>query len=631
MENKASLNTPMFSLRNLLLYTLLFALSFSIYYQSLGFGYVLDDVIVYTENSFVQKGIKGIWNIFSKESFTGYFGEQKDLVAGSRYRPLSIVSFALEFEFFGNKPGLSHFINILLYGLTGCVLLRLFSLLFSAKWQSPWFFSLPFLAALLFISHPIHSEAVANIKGRDEIMSLLFSLSAFVSWMRFVDTNKKTHLILSVFWFLLGLFSKENAITFVAVIPLGVYFFRDVPLANAVRTSWPLIAGALFFIIVRTKVIGYVLSSGVVITDLMNNPFIGMRADEKFASIFYTIIWYYKLLLFPHPLTHDYYPYHVPKSEWTDLIPIAALLVTAALFYLAYRFRSSNKVVSFGILYYFITFSIVSNLVFPVGTFMNERFLYMPSAGFSMLTAYGIHFGYQSLVPKWKWLPVLFVLALLSAYSFKTIDRVPDWKDGFSLNLSAVKVSKNSARINLFTGVSYFQKFQVEENQEKKYQYLTLAEDYIDRSLKIFPDYGQALNMKAGVLSEWLKKDNNVQSFLQKLESIIRIKPDLDFVTKYMEYLTKDPSNNNFMIPYLKRIGYEILYKEKQNYQFALHFLGMAYKLQNQDADLCYYIAVVYRDFAKFGNLKSQKIQEYENNSKNFFQQAAALDPKYAK
>ena len=452
-----------------------------------------------------------------------------------------------------------------------------------------------------------------------------------MSWLRFNDTNKKGYLLLSLLWLLFALFSKENAITFVAIIPLVICFFRDLPLAKAVKQSWPLFAAALFFIAVRTKVIGYVLSSGVVITDLMNNPFIGMRADEKFATIFYTIIWYYKLLLFPHPLTHDYYPYHVPKSEWTDLIPIVSLLVTAFFIFMAYRLRNSNKTISFCIFYYFITFSIVSNLVFPVGTFMNERFLFMPSVGFSLLSAYGIHMGYQSLVNHWKTIPIIFTLLLLSAYSFKTLNRVPDWRDGFSLNMSAVKVSKNSARINLFTGVSYFQKFQIEENPEKKYQYLKLAEEYIDRSLKIFPDYGQALNMKAGVLSEWLKKDNNIQIFLQKLEGIIRIKPDLDFVTKYMEYLTKDKENNSFMIPYLKKVGFEILYKENQNYQFALHFLGMAYQLNNQDADLCYYIAVVYRDFAKFGNPKAQKIQEYENNSKNFFQQAAALDPKYAK
>jgi protein O-mannosyl-transferase len=99
--------------------------SFLLYGQSLQYGYVLDDTIVVDENKFVAKGVNGIWDILSKETFTGYFGEQKNLVAGARYRPLSLVSFALEQSIFGKKPAISHFINILLYALCGWFLYRL--------------------------------------------------------------------------------------------------------------------------------------------------------------------------------------------------------------------------------------------------------------------------------------------------------------------------------------------------------------------------------------------------------------------------------------------------------------------------------------------------------------------------
>jgi len=143
--------------------------------------------------------------------------------------------------------------------------------------------------------------------------------------------------------------------------------------------------------------------------------------------------------------------------------------------------------------------------------------------------------------------------------------------------------------------------------------------------------YDQALNMNAGVLAEWLKKDNDLVKFLSNLQPIIKAKPNLDFVTKYMEYLTKDKDNNVVMVPYLKEVGYDILYKQTRNYTFALHFLGMAYKLDDKDAELCYFIGTVYRDAAKFGKLNYAKIKEYENNATTFFNQAALLDPKYAK
>ena len=293
------------------------------------------------------------------------------------------------------------------------------------------------------------------------------------------------------------------------------------------------------------------------------------------------------------------------------------------------RFRSANKTISYSIAYYFISFSIVSNFIFPVGTFMNERFLFMPSLAFSLVSAYAINYLIE--LPKFKYPAIVFCLLVLVAYAYRTISRVPDWKDGFTLNLSAVNVSKNSARINLFTGVSYYQKAQPEDNEAKKMEYLKIAEMYIDRSLAIFPEYGQGLNMKAGILAEYLKKDNDIMSFLKKLEPVIKAKPDLDFVTKYMEFLTKDPENNGIMLPYLKHVGYDLLYKEKRNYQFALHFLGMAYKINDHDPEICYYIGLCYQEMARFGKGSSAKIQEFENNAKAFFDQAASLDPKYAK
>jgi hypothetical protein len=363
----------------------------------------------------------------------------------------------------------------------------------------------------------------------------------------------------------------------------------------------------------------------------MNDPFIGMKTSEKFATIFYTIGWYYKLLLLPHPLTHDYYPYHVPKVGFLNIRVIVSVLITIALLWYAYRKQKQKPEISYSIFYYFITLSIVSNFVFPVGTFMNERFLFMPSVGFSLACAYYLYQLSDLQNGKWK-IPVwIFCGVLVAAYSFRTITRVPDWKDGFTLNLAAVGVSENSARINLFTGVSYFQAYQADMDPNKRFIELATAEKYIDRALVIFPQYGQALNMKAGILAEWLKKDNDIHKFLKGLEPIIKIKPNLDFVTKYMDYLTKDKDSNDIMYPYLKRIGYDLLYKETRNYVYALHFLGIAYKMNDKDAELCYFIGSVYRDAAKFGKLNYSKKKEFEQNAQTFLNQAATLDPKYAK
>ena len=141
-------------------------LAFGLYWMCLPYGYVLDDQIVITDNKFTQKGVDGIWEILSTESFTGYFGGQKDLVAGARYRPLSIVTFAIEQSVFGDNPFIRHFINILLVRPLWIADFPHFFYPASGKTKNPLAaeYSLP--GRVLYILHPVHSEVVANIKGQ---------------------------------------------------------------------------------------------------------------------------------------------------------------------------------------------------------------------------------------------------------------------------------------------------------------------------------------------------------------------------------------------------------------------------------------------------------------------------------
>src|SRR5206468_8067635 len=128
--------------------------------ESIKFDYVLDDSILIVNNKFTQKGIAGIGDIFRYESFKGYFGDQKEMVEGGRYRPLSIATFAAEKSLTGGNKVISHLINVLLYVLTGIFLYRVLLFMFpkarSIQTKKKWFFSVPFVAAILFIAHTLH-------------------------------------------------------------------------------------------------------------------------------------------------------------------------------------------------------------------------------------------------------------------------------------------------------------------------------------------------------------------------------------------------------------------------------------------------------------------------------------------
>ncbi|HKK88495.1 MAG TPA: hypothetical protein VJ917_06570, partial [Saprospiraceae bacterium] len=156
---------------------MLFALSLLLYLNTLRHGFVLDDAIVISENKFTQQGIDGWSGILTKDTFFGFFQKEgKDqLVAGGRYRPLSLLFFSFVYEIAGNNPTIFHFFNLLFYGILIVVLYQWLLDVFRKKKYRYWIAS---LSALIFTVHPVHTEVVANIKGMDELLALLFALLA---------------------------------------------------------------------------------------------------------------------------------------------------------------------------------------------------------------------------------------------------------------------------------------------------------------------------------------------------------------------------------------------------------------------------------------------------------------------
>ena len=273
----------------------LFVLGVLLYANTFQHDFAQDDAIVITDNMFTTQGIQGVSGLFQYDTFYGFFKEAgKDkLVSGGRYRPLTPAMFAIEYELFGESPGLMHVLNALWYGLTVMMLYLVLLLLFTSrsKWDeqlNPWAVCLiPLGAALLFAVHPVHTEAVANIKGRDEIMTLLGSLTAL--WL--VLRGGLWPTILAALSFFIALLSKENAITFLGVVPLALYYFTKDDLVGIIKKTAPLVAVAILFLIIRGSILGW--SLGEPSMELMNNPFrkveqgvwVDFSASERFATI----------------------------------------------------------------------------------------------------------------------------------------------------------------------------------------------------------------------------------------------------------------------------------------------------------------------------------------------------------
>ncbi|HPS84997.1 MAG TPA: DUF1736 domain-containing protein, partial [Bacteroidales bacterium] len=402
----------------------IFMFAFALYANTLGHQYALDDDLMIRDNKFTKQGFSGIGKILSTDALAGVFGEQ-NLLQGGRYRPLSQVCFAVEYELFGLNPFIGHFINVLLYGLLCVLLFHVLRKIFKNYTSSKWYFGLPFLVTALFAVHPLHTEVVANIKGRDEIMSLLGSLGALWFALKYCENRKPLDLLWGAVIFILALLSKENAATFIAVIPLTMYFFSEAKRKDYVIITAVLIAAFAVYALIRYNALGFFMNSYEE-TELFNNPFAEASVSQKYATIVYTWLRYLGLIVFAHPLTHDYYPYQVPLMDWSDFRVILSLIIFAALATIAVLKFRKKSLVSFAILFFAVTFSIQSNLLLNIGTFMNERFMFVSLIGFCIAVALLIRWlagdGQSEQKPFQK--AALYILVLfIAVYSVMTFTR----------------------------------------------------------------------------------------------------------------------------------------------------------------------------------------------------------------
>ena len=418
---------------------MLFAFAFLLYANTLTHDYTQDDAIVIYDNMFTTKGFEGIPGILKYDTFYGFFkteGKAK-LVAGGRYRPLTLVMFAAEVGLFGHSPFVGHLVSVLLYGLLGVVLYIVLLKLFKYKESVPYPTIIAFITALLFIAHPVHTEVVANIKGRDEIVTLLGSLAALLFSLKAFKQQSFIWNIIAGVIFFLALLAKENAITFLAIIPLSYFVFTDAKLGKIAMQTLPFVIAAGIFLVIRGAVLGGNFD-GSTSMELMNNPFLKIEGNrwvafsfsEKMATITYTLGKYLQLLVVPHPLTHDYYPRHVDLMSWGNWKVLLSVIAHVGLGIYALLGLLKKKPISYAILFYLITLTIVSNVVFPIGTNMAERFIFMPSVGFCL--AIGILLA-QLYKKTSMMLPLAIVGGIALLFSIKTITRNFVWKDNFTL------------------------------------------------------------------------------------------------------------------------------------------------------------------------------------------------------
>ena len=617
-------NTPQATLEKFAPF-ILFALAFLLYVLTFGHGFVLDDPMSVELNQYVQKGISGIPDILTSNYRAGVEGANS---SGQVYRPLSLIMFAIEHDLAPNSTFLLHFINVLLYAFSAVAVWLLYrALLPNASYL------LPFAAAVLFVAHPIHTEVVANIKSRDEILALLFIALSLWACVKYLQQNTIVWLLAMIGSYFLALLSKESAITMIPVFALIAYFVgkRNI-VQSATQLLWATIPAALFL---GMRYYAITHSTGIDEVSKMDNPIVEAGSILIQWATGFLVLGKYLLMLFvPYQLIYDYSYNAMPLTNFGDFRVLLSILVYIALAIYAFWQLPKRNIVALCILALFCSLSIYSQLILVIGTLFGERLAYLPSLWFCLGIVYVLFSLLNSTqantqTNNGRQIAMGIVLAISALFGIKTVIRAAEWKNNLSLFSADAPKSPNSVRlndnlstelhrqyINPNSTLSPTQKEQLLSDMIKySKQSLTVAPSpvaYVNignayfaqrkftdaetnylKSLEIMPNFGVAKGNLASVYREWGREEGEKNQNVQKA---------IELLQKSLLYDDQNPTAYNMLGAANGML---------QNHAVAIEMFEKSLTLNPNDQTVIKNLIIAYRNT---GN--TQKAQEYEQKLK---------------
>lgn len=358
------------------------------------------------------------------------------------YLPVRDLTYAMDYELWGLNPLGYHLSNILYYLLT-CLLLYFFFARLLGRWhEEPG--QLTFVATAIFVLHPSHVESVAGIAQRKDLISGLFFFLSLWSFLLYKDTSRKWAYILSLIAFCLSMLSKATSI----VLPVIILLIHLMYQGKDINTHNKKMHGVIMFFIIAAGLfsLNIVIAKQAGLIQLQEFSLI-----ERISTAFRAVFYYLKILIVPYPL-NVWHEFRVSKS----LFEISALLSMSGIFfmlYVLYRLRKTDKTLLFSSAFFLICLMPVTGLL-PASTIVAERYLFLPSAGFSLSAAWLFLRGMRK---KMTAMPVL-VLFLCIVISFAVISfqRGQEWKNTETLLRADLAKNPDSLHMNKMLGRYYF-------------------------------------------------------------------------------------------------------------------------------------------------------------------------------
>lgn len=407
------------------------------------------------------------------------------------FRPTTFTTFALNWAIGGIHPWGYHLINAVLHAVVAFLLYMVLKQLLEAMPEGR---IVAWSAALLFAVHPIHTEAVASISGRSELLAAAFLLAAWFSHLK--DLPIPTLACCG-----LALLSKESAVVFAPLVVAGDYARGKLKPIH----RYALIAGVtVLYLALLWKVQGGRFGEQQI--SLLDNPLAQLSAGSRILNAV-SVAWkYVALQMYPIKLSSDYSYDAIPLDfpSWKLTLAVVSALLVLGLW--VWALLTKRREWFLGGAVYLIAFATTANILVPIGTILGERLAYLPSAGFCLLLVL-LWATVLKRSSRLAWTAFAIIIVLASA---RTIVRNQAWRDNFTLFSADTIAQPRSAKLHAMLGGQYMLRGQWD-----------VARHEFETALQIYPDYPEVVDL-CGIIESRSGQDAQALDSFKKALSIAR-------------------------------------------------------------------------------------------------------------
>ncbi len=434
----------------------------AVYANSLANGFAFDDVAIIGDRSLVH-GLGRLWEIV-----TAPYWPEAAFNSGV-YRPLTLLSFAVDWQVWGGSPFGFHLTNILVHAVvSGLVVLLL--LRFFPGWAA-W------AGGMIFAVHSVHTEAVANVVGRGELFVALFVLIGCLVYTRAVREGRLSLAatgLIALCYALAGL-SKE-----VGFVMPGLLLATDLPLlaGGADRRRFARLRLPLYVVLTGVLALLFLVRWSVLGAALESIPDRAFTMDDSFPTRVFTMarVWprYFELLIFPLHLSADYSPAVILPADHVTLAGVVGFLLVVAVVVVAVATFRRTPELALAVVWAGLALLPVSNLVLTAEIVLAERTLYLPSVAVAVVAGLALA---RAPVGRRGWVAAA-LAAWVLLFSGVTVRRNPVWDSTGTVFEDLRRHHPESSRLLFALGLRHHERGEWEE-----------AREWFRRSLQVWPWY----------------------------------------------------------------------------------------------------------------------------------------------